>query len=808
MAPASSSEHLEPSGPPAGEPIPPALLNSPDYEIVRELSRGGMGVVYLVRNRRMDRLECLKVVKAEFLKRSGARERFEREMRSAARVNHPHIVTAYSAPHLEGLLAFAMEYVDGIDLARFVAAHGPLPVSNACYYIHQAARALQYAHEKSLVHRDIKPGNLMLARDGNRDVIKILDFGLAKATSESPVDGALTEPGQMLGTPHYMAPEQIKDAGKADVRADIYSLGCTLYYLLTGAGPFQNKATLYELLHAQQFELSRPLNEVRTDVPAELAGVVAKMMAKDPLHRYQDPGAAAQAIAPFFQQGLEPISHGGEGDGGQVPARSSRPVEAETLSSMRSPTALGTAVPPALPRSDLVPTVVDDPVARIPQPIAGNRMNAPDRGPARSGKPRTIWGRVVFAALLLGAAVLWWIGVIDVKTKYGALVLDVNEPNADVYVDGAEVDVSWAAGGRQAEIQIKTGDRRVEISKDGFTVASKDLTIKEGESQEFKALLRPMPKLPTGGLPPGAAASSAATAAPTGAASGQQASATADENAAAGAPAATSTSTSEQTAPSLEFEGHAPGEVRDDNSLHVKLAWCPPGKFTMGSPHHEKDRGANEEQVSVTLTRGFWLGTCEVTQGQWSQLMGTTPWKGEANVQDGPEFPVTFVHWEDSQAFCRKLTLQERTAGRLPSRWEYALPTEAQWEYACRAGTTSVFSFGDDSPRLAEFGWFKSNTIDAGEKYAHTVRQKQPNPWGLYDLHGNTFEWCRDSFTDRLKGGPDPWIATGGTQRVYRGGGWFNTPQYCRSAIRRGLDPTFKGNALGFRIACIPAVGG
>src|ERR1700730_6278176 len=128
MAPASSSEPLDPPEPPPGDPIPEALRNSPDYEVIRELNRGAMGIVYLVRNRRMDRLECLKIVNAELLKRSGSRERFEREIRSAARVNHPHIVAAFSAPTLEGMLAFAMEYVDGIDLARLVAARGPLPV--------------------------------------------------------------------------------------------------------------------------------------------------------------------------------------------------------------------------------------------------------------------------------------------------------------------------------------------------------------------------------------------------------------------------------------------------------------------------------------------------------------------------------------------------------------------------------------------------------------------------------------------------------------------------------------------------------
>ena len=150
-------------------------------------------------------------------------------------------MTAYSAFRLGESIVFAMEYVDGLDLARMVKAKGPMPIVNACYFVNQAAQGMQHAHEKGMVHRDIKPGNLMLSYTGNRAVVKVLDFGLAKATREAPVDGGLTNPGQALGTPDYMAPEQIRDAQKADIRADIYSLGCTLYYLLGGGPPFRRR---------------------------------------------------------------------------------------------------------------------------------------------------------------------------------------------------------------------------------------------------------------------------------------------------------------------------------------------------------------------------------------------------------------------------------------------------------------------------------------------------------------------------------------------------------------------------------------
>src|SRR5438552_10353269 len=235
--------------PPAPQPpevanLPPELAGNPQYEISRELGRGGMGVVYLAKNKLMDRLEVLKVVNRALLDRPGAVERFLREIRSAAKLEpHPNVVMAYSAFQVGELLVFAMQYVEGEDLAKFVKARAtPLPVPLACYCIHQVAVGLQYAFEKGLVHRDIKPQNLMLSREGKKYVVKVLDFGLAKAKREEGEGLDLTGEGRMLGTPDYMAPEQACDAAHADVRADIYSLGCTLYYLLTGAPPFEGNS--------------------------------------------------------------------------------------------------------------------------------------------------------------------------------------------------------------------------------------------------------------------------------------------------------------------------------------------------------------------------------------------------------------------------------------------------------------------------------------------------------------------------------------------------------------------------------------
>jgi serine/threonine protein kinase/WD40 repeat protein len=298
VASSSSRPPAASAPPPPASTMPPELAENPDYEIKKELGRGGMGVVFLAHNKLMGRDEVLKVMSRQIIEKSGVFDRFQREIRAVAKLQHPNIVTAYSAARLGESFVFSMEYVDGFDLSKLVKANGPLPVAMACVFVQQTARGIQHAHERGLVHRDIKPANLMLAKSAGKPIIKILDFGLAKLTSEKRVEGGLTAAGQALGTPDYIAPEQILDAQSADIRADIYSLGATLYYLLNGSPPFKANS-LYEIYQAHISREPEPLNLVRPEVPLELAAVVAKMMAKQPERRFQTPDQVAQALAPF-----------------------------------------------------------------------------------------------------------------------------------------------------------------------------------------------------------------------------------------------------------------------------------------------------------------------------------------------------------------------------------------------------------------------------------------------------------------------------------------------------------------------------
>ena len=232
------------------------------------------------------------------------------------------------------------------------------------------------------------------------------------------------------------------------------------------------------------------------------------------------------------------------------------------------------------------------------------------------------------------------------------------------------------------------------------------------------------------------------------------------------------------------------------NTIGMVLIEIPAGKFTMGSPAGEKQRGKNEEQVAVTLTKPFWLGTTEVTQGQWQQVMGTAPWEGKPFVKADKDCPTSCVDWNDATAFCQRLTDTEHTNGKLPAGESYRLPTEAEWEYACRAGTQTAWSFGDDESLFGNYGWFEGNVFS----YPHAVGLKKPNPWGLFDMHGSVFEWCSDWYDRKLSGGTDPVGPEGGSRHVLRGGGWWRNTGYCRSA-RRSSVPSYRHNDLGFRVA-------
>jgi formylglycine-generating enzyme required for sulfatase activity len=236
------------------------------------------------------------------------------------------------------------------------------------------------------------------------------------------------------------------------------------------------------------------------------------------------------------------------------------------------------------------------------------------------------------------------------------------------------------------------------------------------------------------------------------------------------------------------------------NSVGMRFKLIPAGDFWMGSPDDEEGHRLDEGLHRVRFARTYYLGITEVTQGQWEAVMGTRPWEGEEDVKSGSDYAVSYVSWNDAVKFCEKLSEKE---GR-----EYRLPTEAQWEYACRAGTTTAFNFGDDGSDLGSYAWYFENT--RGEDYPHAVGVKLPNAWGLYDMHGNVEEWCQDLYDGGYYGESPMYEPTGpstkihGWTRVARGGCWMSEGVYCRSAERDDTEPHVPLPMYGFRVTLDP----
>jgi formylglycine-generating enzyme required for sulfatase activity len=228
----------------------------------------------------------------------------------------------------------------------------------------------------------------------------------------------------------------------------------------------------------------------------------------------------------------------------------------------------------------------------------------------------------------------------------------------------------------------------------------------------------------------------------------------------------------------------------------MEFVWIRPGSFMMGSSHLEPGRGSYEgPKHRVEISSGFHLGRHEVTQAQWERVMGSRPWEGRDRVREGPDYPAVFVSWNDVEDFVARLNAGEQEP-------VYRLPTEAEWEYACRAGTTTAWSFGDETDRAPEYAWYSATAWGAGKRFAHEVGRKRPNPWGLFDMHGNAWEWVADGlrlYTGEGQADPVGPRSEGGT-RVVRGGDYASLADLIRSPYRATNSPSTRNSSTGFRL--------
>ncbi|MFO0818150.1 MAG: protein kinase [Pirellulales bacterium] len=404
-----------------------------DHEVLDLLGRGGMGSVFKARNRRLDRIEAIKVISGKKLGTVEARQRFDREARAAARISHPNVVATYDAGEFNGISYLTMQFVDGLDLAKTVRSRGPLPVDHAVAYILQAAAGLQAAHEAGIIHRDIKPHNLLLDRQGK---VRILDMGLARLSDAANMAAqeGLTQSGQMMGTIDYMSPEQTIDVRKVTAASDVYSLGCTLYFLLTGKPPFQAE-TMGAKLMAHHHQPPPRLIDARADIPTALEAVFQKMLAKDPAARYASMDELIVALQAYSQ--VEPPPPPASLAGANAPAAGvSEEIDPSMASFFAQLSAPGgkkpkaAFAPPKDVKSTKEPQLLFGPASSSPATVAPSATPVKRPATAKSESSRRDPIKLLFIATAAGlvATILFVLGIfLTVRTPEGEVVVTLNE---------------------------------------------------------------------------------------------------------------------------------------------------------------------------------------------------------------------------------------------------------------------------------------------------------------------------------------------------------------------------------------------
>lgn len=446
-----------------GRRIPTAPFETPatigSYRILEPLGAGGMGMVYKARHEKLKRTVAVKLLPVQRWVGPAAVARFQREMEIIGGLDHPNIVRASDAGEEDGMHYLVMDHVDGLDLSRLVRRVGPLPVAEACEIVRQAAEGLAYVHDAKLVHRDIKPSNLMLTRDGT---VKILDLGLAML-GEQYLEGEnnLTTIGQLMGTLDYMAPEQAADSHQVDIRADVYSLGATLYKLLTGHAPFSGAPynTLLKKALALASDPVPPVQESRQELPAELAEVVDRMLAKDPNERFSSPDEVAAALIPFA-------------------------TEADLVALSEKAAAEDGRDEPVAP-AWLLPVGHDVPYAhREPKPVA-----LKEKTQRRKRWTVAIATAVLFVLVIAGGF------VVRLATDRGELIIQSNDPGAHILIKkgGKPVKDMTLAHGLQS-ITVRSGEYTIELhptNADRFELSKNRFRVSRGDTIVLEVHQRP-----------------------------------------------------------------------------------------------------------------------------------------------------------------------------------------------------------------------------------------------------------------------------------------------------------------------------
>ncbi|MDB5338514.1 MAG: prkC 29 [Planctomycetaceae bacterium] len=785
------------------------------YQVEKLLGRGAMGAVYLATDTQLDRPVALKIPKVAASGSKKLLQRLETEAKAAAKLDHPSLCKVFDAGAVGEQCFIAMQYIEGETLKSQLEAKSK-PVAEAVSLILQLADGLSEAHALGIIHRDLKPENIMINRRGTP---VIMDFGLAKFSTIGS-NAAATQAGTILGSPAYMSPEQASGNSKEiDQRSDIYALGTILFEMLTGQWPFSGSAM--QILGQKSLLDAPAVRTIQPDLPPQLAATCDKMLAKEPLDRYQD---LAEVIADLNRIDLN---------------RSPQTSVVRPPQPIRSPSEIGenAVAEPADVRIVSIGKRLQSRPAPISRRTATTSWLQQLRGWWDGQTPAFKWTSLGGAGALLvvlGVIVLF-------QTRHGTLQIEIADPNLSVRFDGITAIVQ---NGKQTYSVTPTDKHTLEFLQDGVAIesATRELTLKRNEKLlvTFKLLDG---KVVIDGLP----VSQELKGATTNVAQSNPANSKTDEpKSAPAAPPASHQWPADAPQPAIApfnkdqakayqeaWAKYLKVDVEYTNSLGMKFRLIPPGEFLMGSTQVEvaiqaagvsdywqKYIQSEAPQHKVILTQPIYLGTREVTQDQYNRVMvGNPSWfvamgggKDKLGGKDTSGFPVEMVSWNDAAEFCLKLSQQEELqpcyvrAGETVTPQDgtgYRLPTEAEWEFACRAGTTRKYWTGDQEEDLGITGWFPANS----QQRTHAVGELESNPFGIHDVHGNIWEWVQDWWEPtyyrqfQTESALDPsGPAYTLSERVVKGGSWYEAAANCRAASRDGRAPTARSHDIGFRV--------
>jgi formylglycine-generating enzyme required for sulfatase activity len=628
---------------------PDSLGRLGHYEVLEVLGRGAFGIVFRAFDEVLQRVVAVKVLAPQLGATSPSRKRFLREARSSAKVRHENVVQVYAVEE-QPLPYLVMEFIPGETLQQRLNRTGPLETEEVVQFGRQIAEGLAAAHRTGLIHRDIKPGNILIEA-GPHPCVKITDFGLARAAD----DASLTQSGMVAGTPMFMAPEQVQGE-TLDHRADLFSLGSVLYTMCSGRPPFRANSTAAVLKRVAE-DTPRPISEIIPEAPPWLCTIIARLHAKKPEERI----ATAREVADLLERGLAEMQ-----------------------------------------RPEIVSRLPDAPPA-VAEKMAPPR-EIPEAAPAiRRPRFRTRRWAVAAAVLLMLVAGLGFAeatgvtnfhgSVIRLFSPEGTLVVEVDDPEVSVKIDGSDLVITGAGA---KEIRLKPGSYTVEASKAGKVVSHELVTVTKNGRQVVRVSQEAPPPVPV----------------------------------------------AKQEPPPPTFK----------NSIGMEFVIVPKGKSWLGGG---KDKlGDQEVEIPADFYLGKYEVTqeeWEKVMGENSSWFSRTGARNDAvkDISDADlkRFPVEHVSWDQCQIFVAKLNRLEKEAS-----WVYRLPKEAEWEYACRGGPMadkleSAFDFYFAKPTnnlLPEQANF-NNGLNRPSK----VGSYPPNRLGLYDMHGNVSEWCEDRYDTR-----------------------------------------------------------